>query len=76
MSFEKIEVPINKGWADLKFFGDKILFRAVSIEVKKSRVTDNDGDKVAEAIAEGGVKFTTKRYNIYNFLKPQEKNRR
>lgn len=53
------------GWIILRNLG-KVRLRAVRIDLKGD-VTDTDGHRVREAIAEGGVKIRPKLYDISKF---------
>lgn len=60
--------PIDRyGWVSLHSLGKKVTIRAVSIKKRKQRVTDTDGHQVDEAVAEGGAKVRSKRYDISKF---------
>ncbi len=53
------------GWIILRNLG-KVRMRAVRIDLKGD-VTDTDGHRVREAVAEGGVKIRPKLYDISKF---------
>ncbi len=58
--------PIDMhGWIILRNLG-KVRMRAVRIDLKGD-VTDTDGHRVREAIAEGGVKIRPKLYDTSKF---------
>ncbi len=53
------------GWIVLRDLGKKVTIRAIRIDIKRD-VTDTDGHRVREAVAEGGVKIRSKLLDTSN----------
>jgi hypothetical protein len=64
----------GREWILLGRLDRVITFRAVSINKKKQRVQESTGHHFDEAIAEGSVKFTSKReWNIKMYKQKSDK---
>ncbi|MDP2666466.1 MAG: hypothetical protein Q8P05_03130 [Candidatus Diapherotrites archaeon] len=69
-----ISIPVTEidgeKWVLLKtVLGEKVVFRAASIEKRNQRVKETSGHRVDEAVGEGSVKCRSKLYDITPYVK-------